>query len=208
MAGAPHEPDRLATVVADERAETLERVATLVGAAGHRVVGRETELGRVGDAITAANADLAVVAVHRDAAHALRLVEQLNDTASCPVVLLLEDDDPGVVRAALDRGLDAYASRATADALQSAIDLARRRFSELRDLGRQVRDLEAGAERRAVIERAKGVVMERHNVDERRAYALLRGHARDNRLSLAELAEAVLRSRAVLPGPRHEPEPD
>jgi response regulator NasT len=156
----------------------------------------------VGDVIASANAELAIVAVHGDASHALRLVEQLNDTASCPVVLVLDDDDPALVRAALDRGLDAYAARPTGDALQTAIELAQRRFDELRELGRQVRDLESGAERRALIERAKGVVMERHDIDERHAYALLRRHARDNRLSLAELAEAVLRSRAVLPGPR------
>jgi AmiR/NasT family two-component response regulator len=204
MRAAPHKPGPLATVVADEQPEALERAAELVTAAGHRVAARETELTRVGDAIAQASAELAVVAVHASSAHALRLVEQLNDTASCAVVLLLEDDDLRLVRAALDHGLDAYASRPTADALQSAIDLAQRRFAELHDLGRQVRDLEAGAERRALIERAKGVVMERHDVDERRAYALLRGHARDTRLSLAELAEAVLRSRAVLRGPRRD----
>jgi response regulator NasT len=201
MCAAPHKPEPLVTVVADEQLEAIERAADLVTAIGHRVAARETELERVDDAIERAHADVAVVAVHENAEYALRLIERLNDTASCPVVLLLDDDDPPLVRAALERGLDAYASRPTPDALQSAIELGQRRFAELHDLGRQVRELEAGADRRALIERAKGVVMERHDVDEREAYAMLRAHARKNRLSLAELAEAVLRSRAVLRGP-------
>ena len=202
----PREP--LAVVVADDRPETLEVAVRLVEAAGHRVLAHESDLARVVEAIRRHQAQLAVIAVHENTEHVLALVERINATAGCPTVLLFDDEDAQLVRDALDRGMDAYAGRTTAAALDSAIALARQRFAELEAHGRHVRDLEAGAERRALIERAKGVIMERHDVDERWAYDLLRGHARDTRTSLAEVADAVVRARALLGTPPVRPRRD
>jgi hypothetical protein len=58
---------------------------------------------------------------------------------------------------------------------------------------------------RAVVERAKGILMERHDVAEQDAYEMLRRHARDGRQSLLSTAEAVLRARPLLP---HRPKRD
>jgi AmiR/NasT family two-component response regulator len=195
----------LSVVVANRDETTIRRAAEVVAAAGHHVIGSATEIAAVGHAVALTEADLAVVVVDRDADHALGLVDEITDTTTCPVLLLLDGDDPALIQEALDRGLSAYVSRPTPESLRSAIVLAQRRFSELRDLGRQVHELEAGSQRRALIERAKGVVMERHGVDERRAYAMLRGHARDHRLSLSVVAEAVMRAHELLPGPSRRP---
>ncbi len=48
--------------------------------------------------------------------------------------------------------------------------------------------------RRALIERAKGVLIERHGVDEREAFEMLRDEARRNRVRMAVIADAVLQS--------------
>jgi response regulator NasT len=205
MPTSSHAERGLSVVVANEHADALRVAERLVADAGHRTVASTTAVPEVDRVVEATGADLVVVAVHREAHHALELVERVNDVGPCPVVLLLDDDDPALIREALDHGLDAYASRATPAALQSAIDLARRRAAELDELGRQVRNLEAGAERRALIERAKGVLMERHDIDERRAYDLLRTEARTNRVTLVKVAEALMQSRTLLPG---RPDPD
>jgi AmiR/NasT family two-component response regulator len=190
----------LRVVVADEVGERVSAVAELVRRAGHEVVAAETDLGGVQQAIEAHAAALAIVAVHDEEGHALELIEAINDTGNCLVVLMLDDDDPRIVRAALDRGLDAYASEHTVEALESAVALARRRFDELAALGRQIDGLEAGAARRSAIERAKGVLMERHGIDERAAYERLRSQARNTRTSLAAVAESVLAAHPLLPG--------
>ena len=198
MSSAPTDAARLRVVVADEAPERLERAAELVRRAGHEVVAAELDLHAVIQAIDETAATLAIVALHRQRELALRLIETINDTAPCPVVLLVQGDDPDVVRAALERGLDAYATSETPEALESAIMLASRRFSEFEALGRQVRDLEAGAARRAMIEQAKGVLMERHNLDERAAFELLRSQARASRTTLVDIAQSVLRVRGLL----------
>jgi AmiR/NasT family two-component response regulator len=197
--------ESLAVVVVDDRPEALDAAVRLLEAAGHRVVARESDVAGVLEAIGRHGAQLAVIAVHENAEHVLVLIERIADTASCPTVLLFDGEDPRLVRDALDRGLDAYAGRTIPESLASAIALARRRFAERAAHRRQVHELETGAQRRALIERAKGVIMERHDVDERQAYDLLRGHARDTRTSLAEVADAVVRARALLGTPPVRP---
>ena len=71
---------------------------------------------------------------------------------------------------AAERGIFAYARQETAESIQSAIEVAMRRWREHHELDEQVERLENALERRAVIERAKGILMERHNLDDRAAF--------------------------------------
>jgi response regulator NasT len=50
-----------------------------------------------------------------------------------------------------------------------------------------------------VTERAKGILMERHGLDERQAFELLRDHSRRTGRKLVDIAAAVVDSHLVLP---------
>jgi AmiR/NasT family two-component response regulator len=76
--------------------------------------------------------------------------------------------------------------------LQSSIDVVLKRFAEYHNL-------EGAFGRRAVIERAKGILMERHSVDDQRAFEMLRDEARRSNRKLIEIAEAVTVSVNLLP---------
>jgi response regulator NasT len=67
-----------------------------------------------------------------------------------------------------------------------------RRFTEYHDL-------EGAFGRRAITERAKGILMERHAVDEPAAFEMLREHARTTNRKLVDVAAAVVDSHALLP---------
>ena len=69
---------------------------------------------------------------------------------------------------------------------------ARSTFTEYHDLG-------GAFGRRAIIERAKGILMERHSVAEPTAFEMLREHARTTNRKLVGVAAAVVDSRALLP---------
>ena len=53
--------------------------------------------------------------------------------------------------------------------------------------------------RRALIERAKGILMERHAVDEGHAFEMLRAHSRSTNRKLTTIAEAVVDGHRLLP---------
>jgi AmiR/NasT family two-component response regulator len=86
--------------------------------------------------------------------------------------------------------------------VQAAIEVAMRRYREARRLSEKVEQLETALERRMVIERAKGILMERHGVDERAAFELLRDHARGSSQRVVDVAQAVVGGHALLPRSR------
>ena len=89
-----------------------------------------------------------------------------------------------------------------ADSIQSAIEVAVRRHAETRDLAQQVERLETALERRALIERAKGILMERHNIAEREAFDRLRDHARSRNRTVVDVSASVAEGHALLPKAR------
>jgi GAF domain-containing protein len=58
--------------------------------------------------------------------------------------------------------------------------------------GRAATQLQYALEHRVLIEQAKGVVMERHRLDEKAAFELLRSHARSTRMPLDKVARQVI----------------
>ena len=89
------------------------------------------------------------------------LIDKIVREAACPVIVLLHTPDPEFVKQASKRGVFAHISDADVDDWQSSIDIVLRRFAEYRDL-------QGAFGRRATIERAKGILMERHSINDAR----------------------------------------
>jgi AmiR/NasT family two-component response regulator len=189
----------LRVLAADEDEVALRRTADLLASLGHRVVSFAVDVRTVGDRVAAEDPDVAVVVVHRDDAHALDLIAEIGAYASGPVVALLDGEDPDFVRAAAERGVDAVAGRHSPEALQCALELAVARFAESARLASQVDQLEGALDRRALIERAKGVLMERHGIEDRAAFELIRSHARARNRTVVDVARSVLDGQVLLP---------
>jgi AmiR/NasT family two-component response regulator len=199
---APGPARSLRVLAADEDERALRRTADLLSRLGHDVTALAVDVRGVAERVAETDPDAAVVVVHRDDEHALDLIAEIASYASGPVVALLGEEDADFVRRAADRGVDAYAGRHSEEALQSALELATRRYAESARLARQIDQLEGALDRRAVIERAKGVLMERHGIDDRAAFELLRSHARARNRTVVDVARAVLDGHALLPARR------
>ncbi len=191
--------DGLTILAANEERSALARICAQLRSLGHEVTGRAVSLGAVAEQVAGEQPDLAVVAVHASDDHALALISEITEVAGRPVIALLGEVDPGFVRAAAERGIFAYAHSDDPANLQGAIEVAMQRFREARALGEQVDRLETALERRALIERAKGILMERHGIDDARAFGLLRDQARRRSRSVVDLARGVLDGHPLLP---------
>ena len=186
------ETEHLRVLIANERKDRLALVAPIVASLGHEVIAREIEVADVGEVTAREHPDVALVGLGESSAHALELIEQIVAEAACPVIVLIHSPDPDFVREASKRGIFAYITDADAKDWQSSIDIVLRRFAEYHDL-------EGAFGRRAVTERAKGILMERHSVDDRAAFAMLRDHARAGNRKLSDIAAAVVDGHALLP---------
>jgi AmiR/NasT family two-component response regulator len=186
------ETDHLRVLIANERRDRLALVAPIVAGLGHEVIAREIDVTEVGAVTARERPDVALVGLGDSSEHALVLIEQIVREAACPVIALIHSPDADFVREASKRGVFAYITDADALDWQSSIDIVLRRFTEYHDL-------EGAFGRRAVTERAKGILMERHSVGEDAAFNLLRDHARSSNRKLIDVANAVVDGHALLP---------
>ena len=190
----------LRVLAADEDQAALDATAAVLNGLGHEVTALAIGVQEAADLIAADEPDVSLVVVHDDHEHALALVEELNEYATGPVVAVLGEADAELVEQAAQRGITAFAQTQEPEAIQSAIALAMTRHAELQALTDKVDQLQGALERRAVIERAKGILMERHSVDERDAFEMLRTHARSRSARVVDIARAVADGHLLLPG--------
>jgi AmiR/NasT family two-component response regulator len=186
------ETEHLRVLIANERRDRLALVAPTVANLGHEVIAREIDVADVGVVTARERPDVALVGLGKSSEHALALIDKIVLEAACPVILLIHAPDPAFVKEASKRGIFAYITDAEVDDWQSAIDIVLRRFTEYHDL-------EGAFGRRAVTERAKGILMERHSVDDADAFEMLRDQSRRANTKLADVAAAVVDGHRLLP---------
>jgi AmiR/NasT family two-component response regulator len=186
--GANH----LRVLIANERKDRLALVAPIVVALGHEVIAREIDVQDVGVVTARERPDVALVGLGASSEHALDLIDKIVREAACPVIALLHAPNPAFVREASKRGVFAHISDDDVEDWQNSIDIVLRRFAEFHDLQRAFG-------RRALTERAKGILMERHSIDEDAAFEMLRDRSRIDNRKLIDLAAAVVDGHRLLP---------
>ena len=189
----------LRVLIADENESALRRLHEVLAGLGHEVTPYAVSVQDAVELIAKEDPQIAIVVVHNDDDHALALIGEAVEFASGPVIAQLPDADVDFLSRAADRGISAYVESMDPESVQGAIEIAVRRYREARQLHEKVDQLEGALERRGVIERAKGILMERHGVGEREAFELLRDHSRASRRRVVEVAQSVLDGHALLP---------
>lgn len=176
----------LRVLIANERQDRLVNVKRIVETLGHEVITPQIEVEDVGEFTRIERPDVALVGLGESTQHALDLIERIVYEAVCPVVTLLHLPDKEFVVEAARRGVFAYATDdEPAEEWQNAIEIALRRFAQLHDL-------ESAFAKRAITERAKGILIERHGISEYQALQMVRDRAKLDGSTLVEAAQAII----------------
>jgi AmiR/NasT family two-component response regulator len=183
---------KLRVLILDGREERRREVTGTVMSLGHEVVGTGTDLATIHGVAMAELPDVALVIVGESSRQSLEMIRAIVHEAACPVIAILDLQDRAFIDQAARLGIFAFIAHAgDQQEMQSSIDIALERFAEYHAL-------EGAFGRRAVTERAKGILMERHAVDEQRAFELLRDHARRTNRKIVDVAESVVASHPLL----------
>ena len=192
------EPEhRLLVLIANEQHARLEKITALVEALGHEIVGSAVDISEVGPLSRSTAAEVALVGLGLDGEHALEQITRIVHEAACPVIALIDAEDPSYIHQAARRGVFAYVvldGEESAE-LQGALDITLRRFAEFQNL-------QGAFGRRAIIEQAKGILMERNGIDADAAFGLLKSHSQQSGQKLYEVAEAITQTHQLLPSAR------
>jgi response regulator NasT len=189
----------LRVLIADENESALRNLHQVLSELGHEVTPYAVSVREAVELIAKEDPQVAIVVVHNDDEHALALIGEAVEFASGPVIAQLPDADVAFLARAAEVGISAYAESMDPESIQGAIEVAVRRYRETQRLSDKVEQLESALERRGTIERAKGILMERHSVPEREAFELLRDQARASGRRVVDVAQSVLDGHTLLP---------
>ena len=193
----------LRILLANERKEDLRALSDVLDGLGHEVTPFAVSVKEATELIAREDPDLAFVVLDGDDEHGLALIAETVEFASGPVLVSVrEAEDQTTIARAAEMGIAGYVDSWAPEDVQGAIEVALRRHREERRLNEKVEQLQSALERRGTIERAKGILMERHSVDERKSFELLRETARSSGRRVVDVAQSVLDGHALLPPAR------
>jgi len=178
--------------------ETLIRMdlVEMLTEAGYEVIAQATN-GE--EAIALANEhkpDLTILDVQMPVLDGISAAEKI--IAIAPVLMLTAFSQRELVDRARDAGVMAYVVKPfTISDLVPAIEIAISRHTQMRSLAEEVADLHARLETRKIIDRAKGILMKALNLTEPEAFSWIQRAAMDRRITMKEVAEAVISPSAV-----------
>lgn len=145
--------------------------------------------------------DLIIMAVGLPGVDGITAARQIMGEVPTPIIILTSHRDPETIRRAAEAGVMAYLIKPVREEeLRPAIELSIGRFREFITLRKENANLKRALEERKVIERAKGILMEREGLTEREAFACIRRASMMSRKPMAAIARALLTAEEVSKG--------
>jgi response regulator NasT len=143
--------------------------------------------------------DLIIVDAESDARDALEHVVMATRDERRPIVMFTNDNDTSHVKAAVAAGVSAYiVAGLAAERIRPILDVAMARFQHEEALRRELAEARSELSQRKLIDRAKGLLMQRQGLTEQQAYDKLRKAAMDRGLKLAEVAKRIIDAADLL----------
>lgn len=144
-------------------------------------------------------ADLVVVDAESDARDALEHVVLATRDAPRPIVMFTNDSDQATARAAVAAGVSAYVvAGLSPERLRPIFDIALARFEREQALRTDLLHAKTELQDRKLIDRAKGLLMERQGLSEDAAFKKLRKTAMDKGIKLREIAQRIVDAAELL----------
>lgn len=173
--------------------ETLIRMdlAEMLRESGYEVIAEATNGEEAVALAKEHRPDLAILDVKMPKLDGISAAETIVEFA--PVLMLTAFSQRDLVERALDAGVMAYVVKPfTINDLIPAIEIAVARHAQMLALQVEVSDLTERLETRKLLDRAKGIVMQVMNLSEPDAFRWIQRTAMDRRVSMKEVAEAVV----------------
>lgn len=124
---------------------------------------------------------------------------ELDNHSPCPVMLCVGQHDPALLAKAIETGASTYISGACSDERAALLaELATLRFQARQKLIHDVEDAKNKLKERKLVERAKGILMEKKQLSEQDAYRVMRQAAMNRAQPLVQVAASVIQVSELL----------
>ncbi len=160
---------------------------------GYEVVGDVGRGDKAVEMVEALRPDVAIFDIKMPGMSGLEAAKIVSDKKICPVVMLTAFSQREIIEQARDAGALAYLVKPFQKTdLVPAIELAIARFAELKSLSGEVAALGAQLEIRKLVDRAKGVLIDKHQMSESDAFTFIQSKAMSQRMKMGDVAEQII----------------
>jgi response regulator NasT len=191
----------LKILIADDETLITMSLSTMLENMGHRMIARARTGLEAVEKAKELSPDLILMDIKMEDMDGLEASRQILAQQPVPIIILTAYSQMDLIEKADEVGVSGYLVKPVSENdLLPAITLARSRFKQFRTLEHELGDLKEALKARKLIEQAKGILMEKEGIPEAEAFRRIQQQSRNQNISMAKLAEAIITASKLLSG--------
>lgn len=184
---------KMRILLADDEALIRLDLREILTDAGHEVIAEAANGEEAVKLARELKPDFIFMDVKMPVMDGLAAAKIIDEENIAPVLLLTAYSQQDIVDQARDSGVIAYLVKPIREEqLFPAMEIAASRFAELQELNAELDKLQETLETRKVVEKAKGILMAAHGLNEQDAYRKMQQFSMAKRIPLKQLAETII----------------
>jgi response regulator NasT len=183
--------DKLRVLLVDERADRARDLARTLEDCGGQVLARVARADDLHATLRAVQPDVVIVDMDSPDRDTLEDVQRITSEQPRPIVMFVDESDAESIRAAVNAG-------ASAERIRPVLEVACARFEHFQALKSELAHAQSELADRKIIEKAKGILMEKRGWSEQIAFQMLRKMAMNQGVRLVEVARHVISAAEII----------
>jgi two-component system, response regulator PdtaR len=185
--------ESLRMLIADDEPIIRLDLKNVLEGMGHKVVAEAMDGKTAIELARTTEIDIAILDIKMPEMDGLDVAKLITDEKICPVVLLTAYSQQDLIDRAKVAGVFGYLVKPFKEAdLLPAIEIAISRYREMEALEKEIGTLQDKIETRKVVDRAKGILMDKRGMTEQDAFRWIQTQSMNARKTMREVAEAVI----------------
>jgi response regulator NasT len=191
--------DKLRVLLVDGRADRARDLAHTLEAAGCRVVAQLVGGIDLHATLRAVQPDVVIVDMDSPDRDMLEDMQRISSEQPRPIVMFVDESDSESIRSAVRAGVAAYVVKgASPERIRPVLEVACARFEQFQALKSDLARAQSDLAERKIVERAKGILMEKRGWSEEAAFQALRRMAMRQNVRLVEAARHVISAAEII----------
>lgn len=189
----------LRVLIAEDEPLTRTILRARLEKLGHQVVA-EAENGQMAvEASRIHKPEVIVMDIRMPEMDGIEAAQQIINEHPCAILFLTALSDETLVEQASDAGALAYLMKPfRKEDLAPALEVAVRRFRQIQNQGKEIAELKETLESRKLIERAKGILMDRQGLSEKEAFNRIHFQARNQNKKMRDIAQSIITASELI----------
>lgn len=191
--------EALNVLIADDEEMVRSLICTWVGSSGHRVVAEASDGVEAVERAAKHRPDAIIMDIRMPQMDGISAANEILEQHPCAILFLTAYNEGELVEQAGETGAVAYLMKPLSkEALTPALEIAVRRFRQIQGQSKEIDRLRDAIETRKLIERAKGILMDRHRMTEEEAFRRIHFQARNQNRKMKEIAQSIITAADLL----------